>query len=350
MKKISLKCRVVTPLFMGGAEMKPEIRTQSIKGTIRFWWRALKAYHNIIDLRNEEFNIFGGRVGQQAVASKVKLDIMVMSRDVGDNLRTDFKLNWGFDRGSKSLTGQHFGIGYLLFSVLNKPYFKPGVEFNIRILSRDENALKNTLAALWCNFYLGGMGSRSRRGAGSVIVEEIENNITDLDFTLPKDSIVNWYKSNLKKCFNIVNGSINGNCYYSNLVKAKLIISHREFSDWSEALNDIGKTYHDFRKSNRHKIFKVAAFGLPIIHAHGRVLTNRKDIQRRSSPIIFRIIGGNNKYYWVSLWLGGKFLPDKVKISFNNKEEEPDLSMINEFWQTIKKNNVEIDLWEVFNA
>ncbi|HPU57120.1 MAG TPA: type III-B CRISPR module RAMP protein Cmr1, partial [Verrucomicrobiota bacterium] len=43
MKTLTATYRIVTPMFLGGAnpESQAELRISSIKGALRFWWRAL---------------------------------------------------------------------------------------------------------------------------------------------------------------------------------------------------------------------------------------------------------------------------------------------------------------------
>ena len=42
MEKIVFECESVTPMFMYGADGKtPELRPASVKGVMRFWWRAI---------------------------------------------------------------------------------------------------------------------------------------------------------------------------------------------------------------------------------------------------------------------------------------------------------------------
>ncbi len=42
MQKLTATYRIVTPLFLGGADQKAtDIRPPSVKGALRFWWRAL---------------------------------------------------------------------------------------------------------------------------------------------------------------------------------------------------------------------------------------------------------------------------------------------------------------------
>ncbi len=43
MEKLEATFRIVTPMFIGGADQTPSdgIRPPSVKGALRFWWRAL---------------------------------------------------------------------------------------------------------------------------------------------------------------------------------------------------------------------------------------------------------------------------------------------------------------------
>ncbi|MDQ7005467.1 MAG: type III-B CRISPR module RAMP protein Cmr1 [Ghiorsea sp.] len=63
MNTIEATYRIVTPMFIGGAEGKPDdgIRPPSFKGALRFWWRALNwtKVYNIADLHKKEAELFG---------------------------------------------------------------------------------------------------------------------------------------------------------------------------------------------------------------------------------------------------------------------------------------------------
>ena len=51
---------VVTPLFLGGADpQKAELRAASIKGALRFWWRAVYGCDDLEDMKKIEAGIFG---------------------------------------------------------------------------------------------------------------------------------------------------------------------------------------------------------------------------------------------------------------------------------------------------
>jgi len=351
MKEVKLTLKVITPLFMGGANQQAELRSQSIKGIIRYWWRALKATNDIKKLMEEEAKIFGGYIKKnkelEAISSNIKLKIKITKQDIGNMVKNNFNFNWFFNQQKRKLNGYHYGIGYLFYSVLNRQYYKPETKFEIRIYSRNEEYLKQALAALWCAIYLGGFGARSRRGAGSCVVEDISgNDVTDINFIPNDQNIVSWYKNNFDKCVNLIGKNDSFVYPYSNLSISRILVSNSKFDTWFDALNDLGTNYHDFRYCNRKKTFDVGSFGLPVMHSNGQKLLaikrinngNNKKINRRSSPLIFRIIEFNKNFYWIVLRLAGEFLPDEYVLSFNNKTQKADYNLIDKFWNFLKQD------------
>ena len=48
MESQEFEVEIVTPLFLGGADPnKAELRAPSIKGALRFWWRALNPHFSL---------------------------------------------------------------------------------------------------------------------------------------------------------------------------------------------------------------------------------------------------------------------------------------------------------------
>lgn len=126
---------------------------------------------------------------------------------------------------------------------------------------------------------------------------------------------------------------------YSNLSFSRFLISSQGFSSWIDALSDIGKIYSDFRYRKRGDIFEVGAFGLPVVHRRGQLTSKRYN--RRSSPLIFKILKSKEKYYWLVLRLFGEFLPEGTALKFNEKTQKPDYKLIDEFWNELKKKGKE---------
>ncbi len=57
---ITFECRTITKIQMSGAKLKKyEMRASSIKGVMRFWWRACNGQLNLKQLKERENAIFG---------------------------------------------------------------------------------------------------------------------------------------------------------------------------------------------------------------------------------------------------------------------------------------------------
>ncbi len=276
-------------------------------------------------------------------------------------MKTDYNLTWNFDKSTKSLTGKDAGIGYLFYSTVlpnrEKSYIKPNFNFNIELSSFDEDAFKQALASLWASIYLGGFGTRARRGGGNVCIESINgSNTSELDFILKgenSDEIGNWIVKNFEIAKRFINSNNAWAFSYTNLCFSRFIISKNSFNSWKEALNDIGMIYSNFRKKRKNQIFDTAVFGLPVMHDGFKIKIEGKESNRRASPLIIKILSSNGKYWWMVLRLFGEFLPEKEPLAKKRKvgdkwkiekTQKPDYSLIDEFWQELKSNGQEFIL------
>jgi CRISPR-associated protein Cmr1 len=334
-KKLTFDLEFITPAFIGGAYQQAELRPASFVGLLRWWWRALKGECNIERLKEEEIKIFGG---DGKMASPVYLRV---EEDVskGSDLINEYRLSWNFDRNRRALSGPHAGVGYLYYSMvaLNKrrEFIKAGSRLKLTLIGKDE-FLKHYIASLWALIFLGGVGSRSRRGGGNLAV--IDYNPKDLGISfIPTGYFDEWLVENLKRAKDLVGSSKTPCNEYSNLKNVKLVLSPREFNTWVEALNDIGNRFMNFRVKNRQRVFDTAVFGLPVRHSNGQFVRAEDDITRRSSPVVIKVVKTpKGKYLWMVLWLWGRFLPNGVKLSFMGKTQEPSFKLIEEFFQELE--------------
>lgn len=335
MKRLTFDLEFITPAFIGGANQQAELRPASFVGLLRWWWRALKGECDIEKLREEEIKIFGG---DGKMASPVYLRV---EGDVskGSDLINEYKLSWNFDRNRRALSGPHAGVGYLYYSMvaLNKrrEFIKAGSRLRLTLIGKDE-FLKHYIASLWALVFLGGLGSRSRRGGGNLTV--IDYNPKDLGISfIPTGYFDEWLVENLKRAKDLVGSSKTPCNEYSNLKNVKLVLSPREFNTWVEALNDIGNRFMNFRVKNRQRVFDTAVFGIPVRHSNGQFVRAEDDITRRSSPVVIKVVKTpKGKYMWMALWLWGRFLPNGVKLSFMGKTQEPSFKLIEEFFQELE--------------
>jgi CRISPR-associated protein Cmr1 len=345
MEKVKFKCEIITPMFVYGADtLSPELRAPSIKGVLRFWWRALNCL-SVDEMKKREAQIFGGS-GDDEGKSKVRVR-------VSDNLLVE---------RSYKLKTKGKGIAYLLYSQFLgsdkkfKKFISDKNKFYITFSSNDLNALRHAVASFWALSFFGGLGSRARRGGGNFNVVEITEgkeivDDTGLNFFIEGnfESTSRELKTNLEKAKKIINEGSQTQFVseYSNLSIARFIISKEGFNSWKDALNSVGEEFLEFRNKHKSYIFETGAFGLPVRHRKTTVIANDpkndEKINRRSSPLIFRVIKIKDKYYWILLRLAGEFLPEGAVVlsQKNKKTQKPDFALFDEFWNEMKKDNIE---------
>ncbi|MFQ5900776.1 MAG: type III-B CRISPR module RAMP protein Cmr1, partial [Thermodesulfobacteriota bacterium] len=143
MNTATFDCKTITPMFLTGAKGEPELRVPSIKGAMRFWWRAVRGIDDIKRLNKEENEIFGG-TGETEGRSKIAIRVMYKDKELkdkrGSQLKDNYNLTWKFNPESRTLEGKDAGIGYLLYStVFNSPtqYLKDGFPFSVKLSSPD---------------------------------------------------------------------------------------------------------------------------------------------------------------------------------------------------------------------
>ncbi len=232
-------CEIVTPMFIGGAEPKQaELRAASIKGSLRFWWRALYGSNNLNEMKERENEIFGSTDGK----SKIKIKINANLKPVLKNLPKGamFKVK-GFslniiDYLAYGLYTYKRGKG----NVYTKEFFEPQKHFEI-ILSYPEEFKNDILTSFKALIYFGGVGSRTRNGFGSLYCSDIEN----------------------VKFQNLFDGELSNFTAFSGKSKIFLFNDH---NTWVDVLSEIGLIYREARLSleKRHSFFKRALLAMPI--------------------------------------------------------------------------------------
>lgn len=188
--RIEATYSVVTPLFCAGADSKtPEVRLPSFKGVLRYWWRALawsRCGGNLEVVRREEDRLFGSAGGGQSrvlmrwasppeptpIPVNEVLKVRAGGEVVGDGARyLGYGVMEAFPRKNKR-TGQRTAAGQLTRACL-APF-----DFTVQMRGRDLNEqeltlLRDSLAALGI---LGGLGSKSRKGYGSLVLQDLRVN------------------------------------------------------------------------------------------------------------------------------------------------------------------------------
>ncbi len=156
----------VTPLFIGGAEpnARAELRISSVKGLLRYWYRALDGAYAQQERPGEptrEERFFGSAAAGQSPC------LLRLERWI----EGDFP--WKQQRFENGVTY----LGYSLGLYPNDRRAIPtGTSFTLRVTSHPvrgtAEARQAWLAALWLLVHVGGIGARSRRGFGSLRIEK----------------------------------------------------------------------------------------------------------------------------------------------------------------------------------
>ena len=226
MKIVTFSCETITPIFMYGADGKtPELRPASIKGVMRFWWRAINGDLSLDDLKKQEDEIFG--------STEKKSKLIIYPIEIISE--SDFEIS----------STPHHKTGYCNQNnkncfYRNKQCMKANkkrakiYEFNIKISTKNNKYLnKDSLIELFkLSTLLGGFGQRSRRGFGSIRVIRIDNN-KEL-YSLEK---IEGFIENIPKFPNLTNQSYP---YIRDIEFGK------SYNSFEKLLETIGKASHDY--------------------------------------------------------------------------------------------------------
>jgi len=358
---------ITTPLFMGGAandgNARPELRAPSIKGLLRFWFRAtaLPSLGTLEKVWEKERELFGSTDGQgKFLLSANQSSGLTIAGPNTENLMD------ARDHGLKYLGYRTYG---------SRKFFKPGGRFtvalelrkrkNLKATDEDREFLKNSLIALGL---FGGAGSRSRRGFGSLTLTNLE--IGGEQVWKRPTSI-----GDLEKCIrtfiselNIAKGSREAKLppytSFSELTKISIIESE-ENESILEFLNRIGEKFREHRKEVGDKNGDVilikrflkgdrinnhpsrAVFGLP----HNYFLKNIKksatvepsgsENKRRASPLLIHIHALNkDRFAAVLTLLPAVFLPNDKKITVREIVSKKKMKVLDDKYE-IKKEKVD---------
>lgn len=183
--------KLITPMIGGDVESwqlntKAPVRSQSVKGQLRFWWRTMQTTEDCTELLHRENSIWGGMHGKdehgQELHRKSQVQIAVVNQEPGKA-----------QKGDDAKTFARIVPGYISWPMFQgnqgpTPSALPGLSFKLAVTYplKLEGEIFNTLK-LWCLF--GGVGARTRRGTGSMRCDALL-----ADFQTPED-ITTFVKS-----------------------------------------------------------------------------------------------------------------------------------------------------------
>lgn len=328
--KLTVKLSAVTPLFIGGADPndRAELRPPSIKGLLRYWYRALDGNYATTEAR-----FFGSTdAGQSPCLLRV-----------GE--WTEGKAAWereryarpeaqgGFQRGSG--TQSKNGIIYLGYSLTlgdNRRKAVPAdTTFTLEVQPRPESGSSELrhawLGALWLLVHVGGIGTRSRRGLGSLRIDEWDgwSECDELPLPCQAATPAEWktrFERALRALMSRYRTRPSGHTAVAHGLQALLIRNgharERDVQGWERALDDAGLRMQQFRqrKDPDYSGMKAAVvakqptvgperagFGLPLAFRYtsmqGASLTvsAADGHDRMASPLFIRVVKLGDRYH-----------------------------------------------------
>lgn len=343
---------IVTPLFLAGAQQdKVEIRAASLRGALRFWWRALAwaevaGHHDqgtaLARLRQLETLLFG-HAGSQKQSHKAALSIVVepspfktvtvnQGSTVGLGVRY---LGYGLitDNDSKKSAGQFL-----------RPYIKENQGFRAHfrltpargVIQNDcskvkfETAVELFERALHLFGLIGGLGSRTRRGWGSIALHTLEGDIKP--FTRPEN--VEEYIDAVKQTLPPQQMGVSLPPYTAFYQGSRIDVLVPKGKSAISVLNTMGQAMQRYRsRTNGRNNFpkdakwlrnpldiphpqsipEKASFGLPINYAGDIAVSAhipKINSDRRASPLILHVHKlSEMEFVGVSLLMKSEFLP-----------------------------------------
>lgn len=297
--------RIVTPMFIGDAEQKASgISPTSVKGALRFWWRALNwgelRSESLSDaaalekLNNNEGILFGTTAdGGQAAGFTLR---------VNQEVKISRKRDW--PSGRQNDPSSYLGLG--LWSMGLQPqreYIDEGQSFEISLQVDDKIAgeqiasLKSAMKALGL---FGGLGSRSRRGFGSISLKTLDSENFNFECT---DS----YIEAVTEAFSIYRKAEVFEPPYSAISKdAVFAISQKGVDSPRKAHAQLGELFKNYRgQPSSMRGPKKRVFGMP--YSDGGKAESEA---RRASPLLMHIHPIGDKFVNTTLFLPAEFHSD----------------------------------------
>jgi CRISPR-associated protein Cmr1 len=388
MDRLTCTVEFVTPCFMGGADNQTtaEWRAASIRGQLRWWFRAIACGMCSGDISKVK-QLEAKSWGDTGRCSSIKIVAQPLRKESIETDKCSFERTKEPDeegrRGKESINGPVY-LGYGLFELaptsktrkgkdgeikqvkefINcRPFIKPTTTTYLLIRKSGQFTELERLS-LECWSFFGGIGSRSRRGYGSVQLT-CKGEVLSLSSDIAARTI-----ARLKELIKVdefgMNNSIPWKSYpeYSCFSKYSRIFRWGEsYYRWDDAMQAVGKAMIKFRRRYSKKnendgtviysrdyqwayknhdknalIPDRAGFGLPL--PFGEVVVQGTDHDRRASPLLIHISkdGSEKPYRPILLYLPARFLPANESIVYGGKKGNRNKGPVEERHHEILQN------------
>ncbi len=347
--------KLITPLFGGGVkagevDQKTPIRGTSIRGQLRFWWRACRGgqFETLSEMKQAEDKLWGGASTKEKKSpSLVQINVIQGAKGEADSpfIKVDVR---GRDRTRTSddwrrLAYAAFPLQEGLGTVQKGISFQLTISYPARSVDQFKLDIADEVnAALWAWETFGGIGARTRRGFGAIA------RVDTAKLPQTREQCAEYIAAGLQK--HVVDGTppshvphlskdgdgvrIVGKPQDPMIIWGDLISTLKNFrqarddknhSLWPEP-NSI-RRIEGLRDFGGIDAFPRAQLGLPIIfHFKDRydpqdtILEGQEAEEKRmASPLILRpMVCGENTAVGLALRLSGTSLPKNVVLRGRN--------------------------------
>jgi len=280
MNSAEFNVEVVTPMFLGGANnTDAELRVPSIKGMLRFWWRATCGIESLEKMKQKESEIFGS-TDQKAsfllhIVNTSNLNYLLDLKERGARFKVHGHDVSIIDYLSYGTHKPERGRG----NVYHRYHIIPGSSFSLKFRFYNDALKDKVLHAFYFLIACGGLGSRSRNGFGSLHVND--NKMPEYD-KLPLSSF----------------------SAFSSKVK---LFTFKGQETWHQALSEAGLAYRKAKLcvEQSHSYDKRKLVVAPITVQK----QNKADLERHAKPYFLHVNKlKNGKFQGQILFMPYKYL------------------------------------------
>lgn len=281
---------VVTPMFLGGANVtRAELRVPSLKGMLRFWWRATSGDNDLPAMKRREGELFGD------TSDRAPFSVSVDYPTGTAAVLADLPKGNMFTVKSKGLTFKLGIIDYLAYGLrdqkkrtYNRQHFPAGTRFGVRFTFYRKADAEEVLRAFYTLVHFGGLGAKTRNGFGCVRI----NNP-------PKPAIA-------------FDGPLSA--FSAASAESSLFITPRtDYDRWEDALSAVGMAYKDARLTldPKRRYDNRSLIAKPIVQD-----PNANPNERHAKPYYLHVgCLGKKRYYGQILHLPYRYMAGRPGYS-----------------------------------
>jgi CRISPR-associated protein Cmr1 len=290
LNSLEVTFRLLTPTFLRGFDyQRPELRVSSLKGCLRYWFRAIDPQYV-----QKEPELFGSSdKGQSPILFRLE------------------QTNVAYETKPTLFSSRSFG--YFGFSLKRNrqqkthPYMKPNQSFSLQCVFRPgmEEKRKELLASIWMFGHVGSLGARARRGFGSLALESwTDSELPLLTHAKNVDEAITFFQQGLQTIYRWFPGEYSEK-HTTFPPTTAFFVSNQGERFWETALQKAQTIVKNYRA--QEKLSRLM-FGLPLqIKKPVHVKVESTEAKRVSSPIYLRLWEINRRFYPVFFFLQAPF-------------------------------------------